>query len=799
MRARLKAWLTSINGTLTLLILTAVMVPAGVGVIGVGVLFVEERRADVAGRLERAQQAMVLELSLTEDHAVRGLEVASRQEQLVATMDLLDRFRHHPDASTMLVLETKRLADLLETQAQASQLHRLVAKSPDATWIAGYNADSTTWLPTPGSILNAGEEAQPVLYPSPSTVVVRAIRPVLRWSDQQDSPVVGYLLAEQVLDEKWIAALAYRLGVALGVGSPKGPVLGYLPANAQLERQEAGSGWMASIEGSTVLIRPIGRFAGEETHVITALSRDEGVRAMAGRHAFFLLALLLTLALLLPLIRVWARRSVVAPLARLSELADRVAAGDYSRNVAVRGSHELARLSNAFNTMVRAIQQRQTDLLASEARYRHLSKHDSLTQLHNRSGIEEAMGSLLADSSVEQLALLFLDLDRFAEVNDTLGHPVGDALLRELGWRLQNVLGERGIIARMGGDEFLVLFPYADSDRAGALAEELIAATRSPFRLASRNVEVKASVGVALYPVHGKKITALQRAADVAMYAAKHRGGNGYAICDESMIARVRQRFEMEAQLRDAIDRREFLVYYQPQVRLADATPFGLEALVRWRRADGTLVPPDEFIPLAEQTGMIAAIGEQVLEQACQQTREWLDAGFALESISVNLSSFQLQRPDLLRVVHGILEQSGLPPAALVLEMTESMIMQDSERVTTILRGLRDLGVELAVDDFGTGYSSLDRLRLFPIQELKIDQRFVEDSDRLHGGRAIVRAIIALAEALDLRVVAEGIETRAQAEFLVQTGCSCGQGFLYSKPVPAHDVPRLLARAERAC
>jgi diguanylate cyclase (GGDEF)-like protein len=429
------------------------------------------------------------------------------------------------------------------------------------------------------------------------------------------------------------------------------------------------------------------------------------------------------------------------------------------------------------------------------AQLEHQAFHDGLTDLANRALFNDRVRHALARARREGggPAMLFLDLDDFKVVNDNLGHGAGDRLLREVAARLRSCLREHDTVGRIGGDEFAILAEDTDLATARLLAERVIATLAAPFPLVGGQVTIRASVGIALDEGRTLDEAQLLRNADIAMYAAKSRGKGTYEVFQGSMLRSVRDRHDVHAALEGAIERRELVVHYQPIVDLHSGRVVGAEALVRWPRPDRGLVPPAEFIPVAEETGLVVEIDRFVLRQACRQMAGWAaDAGPLL--LHVNLSANHLLRGDLSANVAAALRDSGLAPECLALEITESVLMHDLELGILRLKELKRLGVHLAIDDFGTGYSSLAYLRQMPIDAVKIDKSFV---DGVAGGpeeSAVARAIIALAGTLHLDTVAEGVEHAEQATALAELGCHLAQGYHFSRPIPAADMAHLAGR-----
>jgi diguanylate cyclase (GGDEF)-like protein len=393
------------------------------------------------------------------------------------------------------------------------------------------------------------------------------------------------------------------------------------------------------------------------------------------------------------------------------------------------------------------------------------------------------------------VGLMFLDLDRFKQINDTLGHAAGDRVLKVVADRLKGFLREVDTIARLGGDEFTVIIEgVGQPEQLSGVAEKIRNALSEPVDLDGRDMAVSASIGITLYPRDGEDIEQLIKNADIAMYHAKHRGGRQqFQFYDQGMGPLAAEHLELEAKLRRAIENQEFLLHYQPVVEMASGRITGMEALIRWQSPQG-LVPPASFIPLAEESGLILDIGRWVLQAACTQARKWQREGLPALRLAVNLSPLQLRQENLFASVAEILRESGLAPQHLELEITENTVMDRSRDTMIMLTRLEHLGVQLSIDDFGTGYSSLAYLKQFPVHSLKIDRSFVRDITTDSNDAAIVSAMIAMAKSLELGVIAEGVETRQQLEFLRAAGCQAYQGYYFSVPLPANAFAELVRR-----
>lgn len=439
---------------------------------------------------------------------------------------------------------------------------------------------------------------------------------------------------------------------------------------------------------------------------------------------------------------------------------------------------------------------------AAEERIRYLAEHDALTGLPNRVLLHDrlAQALLVAQRERRRLALLFVDLDHFKNINDSLGHHVGDQLLGAVAERIVQCVRASDTVSRPGGDEFMLLLPdITAADDAARVAEKLLEALARPFSIDGRQLMVSASIGISLYPDDGADIDALMRSADVAMYHGKESGRNAYHFFRAEMNERVLERVSLENALRRALRNGEFALHYQPQVDSATHRIIGVEALVRWHDPEAGLVSPARFIPVAEDTGLILPLGAWVLKEACRQNRAWQDAGMPAIPVAVNISALQFRQAQFADVIAGALAASGVAPGCLELELTESVMMDAAERNVAVLDGLRDMGVRVSIDDFGTGYSSLAYLKRLPIDKLKIDQAFVRDIASDPDDAAIVGAIIGLAHNLRLEVIAEGVENEAQLDFLQHCGCDQVQGYLFSPPLPPAAFEALWRRSLECC
>ncbi len=463
---------------------------------------------------------------------------------------------------------------------------------------------------------------------------------------------------------------------------------------------------------------------------------------------------------------------------------------------------------------VRLIARALTQKWQAERRIARLAYFDGLTGLPNRTHFHQQLSSALRTAAAkgEQLAILYLDLDNFKRINDTLGHGMGDKLLRETADRLRAVCREddpiglsiqidspRASVARLGGDEFVIcLRNIASPDDACTVAQRVIRAMNQVLRLADHEILVTTSLGIALFPIDGADVEALCRHADLAMYFAKRQGPGQIALYTETMNSNGLKRLTLEEHLRHALSRSELSLHYQPQINLSTGVISGFEALMRWNSAELGLVPPDDFIPVAEETGLIIPMGEWAMRTACTQLKQWLQQGLAPGRVAVNVSSMQFAQHDFPERVAQILRETGLPPQSLEIEVTESLVMQEESSTEQAFASLKQLGVTIAVDDFGKGYSNFERLRQRSVHRLKIDRSFVNRLHRNVDDRALVSAMIKMAQTLSMDIVAEGVDEFGQLLYLKDEGCNQAQGFLLGVPMPGVDVSALLKRVAEA-
>ncbi len=504
------------------------------------------------------------------------------------------------------------------------------------------------------------------------------------------------------------------------------------------------------------------------------------LRQIATEKVGGLVVLGLVFLLLGATVLVSVRRMVADPLRRLQNSLLLNAQAESRQPLTWRGEDELGDVVTAYNRLLTEIDQRQRDI-------HHIAYHDTLTGLPNRRLLEDRLNHAItvAERQGRGIAVLFTDVDNFKVINESLGHEVGDALLKVIADRMVRAVRTMDTVARWGGDEFVVVLENVSGPgEASSVAEKLIDIIGQPITLGDNLLRVGGSIGISLYPQDGRDVTALMKNADLALFEAKGAGRNTLHFFNEAMNLRAYRRLEVEAALRNGITQNELELHYQPKVGIADGRLIGVEALVRWRRPGDGLVPPDQFIPVAEESDLIILIGEWVLKEACAQILRWRAAGLPDVHVAINLSPRHFRNASAVDDIIAVVEAAGVPPRLLEIELTEATVMQDPDRTIEYLCRLRDYGFSIAIDDFGTGYSNLNYLRQLPISTLKIDRSFVKDIESDKGDAEIIRTIIAMANVLGLGLVAEGVETEGQLGFLHSCACDAAQGYYFAKPLP---------------
>jgi diguanylate cyclase (GGDEF)-like protein len=476
---------------------------------------------------------------------------------------------------------------------------------------------------------------------------------------------------------------------------------------------------------------------------------------------------------------------VVKPVLQIKNKVKEIAEGHFGVHIHNKRQDELGLLADGVNMM-------SSNLAIYKNQLEYLAYYDDLTELPNRRLFDERLNFFLhqADENGKQLAVMFFDLDRFKSVNDIFGHTIGDRLLKDVGQRVKTHLGSVGTLFRMGGDEFTIILPDITRDAAKELADHLVNLMASPFRIEGYEICVTPSIGISLYPEDAENAELLLRNTDAAMYRAKNQGKNNYQFFIPEINESISRRVQLEKDLHKALENKEIVLYYQPQVDIRSGEINGIEALVRWQHPDLGLISPGEFIPLAEESGLIIPLGEWVLRSACNQMKNWQKAGNPLLRVAVNLSARQFQQGNLADTVTKVLQETGLDPQYLELEITESMAIHDADFTITKLQQLKQIGIQISMDDFGTGYSSLSYLKMFPIDKLKIDKSFVDDISIDQDNEIMIKTIITMAHNLKLNVIAEGVETEEQLIFLKEEKCDEFQGYLFSKPLSVEEFEK---------
>lgn len=624
--------------------------------------------------------------------------------------------------------------------------------------------------------------------------VLVASFPILDSNGEGD--IAGALLMGRELNAQLVESLSKTSKVSfslLPITDP--PSAEYTQILAQLQQKSA---LVTQVDESYLLATSAFNDIFGQPMVIYRIQVPRDLFNQAMSSTSFLLASSLAVFFVLGLISLWFDRAVIRRILQLNQHVGDITNTDkatLSRLPEPRRNDELGQLTHSMNSMLTRIENNMLERQQAEDRIFLLAHYDRLTRLPNRALLEQAIKKAIHEAELNQaqFALFFLDLDRFKNVNDSLGHDAGDELLGQVADRLRAFAASRATISRLGGDEFVLVLPdVLNVAQVEAFASRLLNLLDQICMVKGQEVQLSTSIGVSLYPEHGNDVDTLLRNADAAMYCAKERGRNTYALYDRHMNAEAVERLTIETNLRNAIKRNELGVHYQPIADLATGRIIGAEALARWHHPDLGIIPPLKFIPIAEETGLINEVGEWVFRTVCKQLRTWLDRHIAVVPVSVNISAKQMQNPLFHTRILQIVDEFELPPHLIVLEITESAIMADDDYSSNILPKLRESGIRIAMDDFGTGFSSFSRLHQLVIDVLKIDRSFIWQLNATPSSAGIVKAIIHMAQALHIRVVAEGVETEQQAEFLRQHHCDAMQGFYFSKALSAVEFGSLL-------
>ena len=527
-------------------------------------------------------------------------------------------------------------------------------------------------------------------------------------------------------------------------------------------------------------------------HITAALDKSSLTAILNENRQVFIALIALLSLIALSLLSFLFNRSIARPLQALMMQIERIRQQDYSTPLVIRTGDELETISKNVSELAQTIYERENALRSSQRQLEHLSNTDPLTGLPNRRLfnvlLEHALD--LARRNHQRIAVIFLDLDDFKQINDTLGHDIGDELLKEVALRLKESLRSSDTLARIGGDEFNILIEgIEERTHIAGLVEKLLGAFKEPFLCNDRLIRTSTSIGIALYPEDGEDSVTLTKHADLAMYKSKSMGRNAYSYFSQDLFEAIEKKTRLLHALKTAVDfGNEFFLLYQPKISTRTPRTIAIEALIRWKNPTIGTVTPDRFIPIAEESGLIIPIGKWVLEQASRDFLSLKEEGFVFDHISVNVSSIQLQKSDMIATLAETIAKTGVDPQHLELEITESYIATEQQKALSTLQSLRDMGISLAIDDFGTGYSSMSYLQKLPVTRLKIDKSFVDDLPGSPEGTAVAKAIIALAKTFSLSITAEGVENAEQLAFLAQEGCDEIQGYFYSKPLTVGEL-----------
>lgn len=605
----------------------------------------------------------------------------------------------------------------------------------------------------------------------------------------QDGEEIAHIEMSRTIGPHYIAALSADLDMALEVRKLNASTGETIPS---LFDEVA----LAGLKVTETDLNYVGRMRIDSVDgpviVDGRLERDGLVRTLAENRQH-LVTWLIGLALLtLASVNYFIKRWLERPLGRLMVQLQKIEARDYSSTPPLKTEDELEAVSRSINQLAETVRERENSLQSSKRELEYLSNHDVLTQLPNRRYWESQLETALetAEKESQKLAMFFIDLDQFKQVNDIQGHNVGDALLAQVASRLRSNAPDSHTLARIGGDEFnIIVDQVEDAEQLEAIAESYLELFSTPFPVQGQEISISASIGIAIYPLDGKDKVSLLKCADLAMYRAKENGRNNFSFFSNELSVRMKKRTEMSRAMKQAINEGDqFRLCYQPKICTVTGSIISVEALIRWDSPELGMVSPMDFIPLAEEQGLIIPIGEWVLEKACQDFSRLLKMGINLQHVSVNVSNVQFSNYELMPKLLRVLKDTGVEPNQLELEITESYIATNIEEAIQTLKQFRQMGIGLAIDDFGTGYSAMSYLQTLPVTRLKVDKAFVDGLPNDRNSVAIAKAIISLAKSFDLQLTAEGVEHQGQLDFLVSEGCEEIQGYYYSKPLYFDDL-----------
>lgn len=777
-------------------------------------------------RVEYAFSRIQIDLDTVKSNLKKGVSFIQDDEMLLASIDLVNRYqdKHHYDA-ILLDEEKKQIAEKLLDQVKLSQnndialydaheeLIAFVTKTPKGYYLTYVSYDNakpifysryedeyeylprafkTHWLLSYEHVPYYSQKAlgsQSVVtnHRFHNELVLKAHQSLYA-KDQKR--LIAHIEMSKYISKNYFKTLSEDMGMSLW-SSAKTEDMGVIPpldnSTVQLNEEKnrfISSASMATTNGEVVFFAALDTFELKST-------------LLENRITFITLMLILT-ALTLLLLRALFFKTIAQPLQSLMQQIDKIERQDYSEYQIIRTGDELETISKNVNQLAHTLHEREQSLLKSQKELEMLSNTDPLTNLPNRrlfnALLEHAIFS--AERSAKKVAVIFLDLDQFKQVNDTLGHDVGDTLLQEVALRLKQTLRISDILARIGGDEFNVMIEgFNEQSDLKPILDKIIDAFHLPFVCGEHEIRTTASIGISLYPDDGQSIMELIKNADLAMYYSKDTGRNNYRFFTHELAHDIENRSTMIHALKNAIEAKdEFTLLYQPKISAYTGEIAAVEALIRWNSRSLGWITPDRFISLAEETGLIVPIGLWVLQRACTDFMQLRSEGMILPYIAINVSAIQLEKHTFFETLNQVINETSISPQWLEIEITESYLATNAHHALETLAKLRSMQIKISIDDFGTGYSSLSYLQKLPVDRLKIDKSFIDDLPHTSEATAITRAIIALAKTFNLSITAEGVETKEQLEFLQHEGCDEIQGYYYAKPLPLDELRSFIAR-----
>jgi diguanylate cyclase (GGDEF)-like protein len=779
-------------------------------------------------RIDYAFHRFNLDLSKTENELKEGIAFIKDDEPLLASIELINAYQDKTDYNAVLLdEEKKRLAEELLSRVKLSLNNDIVLYDSHEELVAYVTKMPKGYFLTYVSF----EEGKPVFYSryeneseytrrpfashwllpykhlayytqkellinngaityhrSENDLVVKSHQSLFGLDGKE---AIAHIEMSHYISKPYFLSLSKDLGIEVSslAALPKGISLSNNTKKTQINEinnEFIGVASKKTLNGSVYIIAAL-----DKSFLQTLLNEN--------RITFVILILFITL-LTLWILKMLFNRGVAQPLQSLMNQIEKIERQDYSDSAIVHTGDELEAISRSVQRLATTIDERESALITYQKQLKYLSDTDPLTDLPNRRLFHILLqnGIKTAHQNDQSLGVVFLDLDQFKQVNDTLGHEIGDILLQQVALRLQQTLRSSDTLARIGGDEFNILIEgFSEQSQIEPITETILASFSSPFLCQDHEIRITASIGIALYPQDGESIQTLIKNADMAMYLSKDRGRNRYSFFTQDLADHIEEKGILIRALKTAMDKNdEFSLVYQPKISASTGKIVAVEALIRWNSSELGRVTPDKFIPVAEETGIILALGAWILHQACSDFMLLRNEGKILEHIGVNVSSLQLQNDDFLNTLSDVLHQTKIDPNWLEIELTESYLATDADHAMSILRTLRDLNINIAIDDFGTGYSSMSYLQKLSITRLKIDKSFIDDLPLSSESIAITRAIIALANTFGLSITAEGVENHDQLCFLQDEGCHEIQGYYYSKPLTLNELKEFIANTQ---